>query len=153
MSVTRQEPPSGGSGHAVRRNDAAGQPAARQAQRCDVPFDFFLEILCIDAKARNDTEWLEWYEGWLKNMPEDGREDYIERSRVDYEGRTGETIAEYFDRKLDERINRRIDRSLDERIDRRARRNIEEAMNKQIMVDNFRDFEREYIGMAIRRSC
>ena len=151
--MTRQEQPPGGSGPAVRRKDAAGQPAARQAQRCDMPFDFFLEILCIDAKARNDTEWLEWYEGWLKNMPEDGREDYIERSRVDYERRTGETIAEYFDRKLDESINRRIDRSLDERIDRRARRNIEEAMNKQIMVDNFRDFEREYIGMPIRRSC
>ncbi len=114
-----------------------------------MPFDFFLEILCIDAKARNDTEWLEWYEGWLKNMPEDGREDYIERSRVDYERRTGETIAEYFDRELDESINRRIDRSLDEC----ARSNIEKAMNKQIMVDNFRDFEREYIGMAIRRSC
>ena len=114
-----------------------------------MPFDFFLEILCIDAKARNDTEWLEWYEGWLKNMPEDGREDYIERSRVDYERRTGETIAEYFDRKLDERINRNIDQSLD----KRARSNIEEAMNKQIMVDNFKDFEREYIGMTIRRSC
>ena len=150
-----------------------------------MPFDVFLKLLHSDAKARNDTEWLEWYAEWLGNMPEDGREAYIEKSRIDYERRTGVAVGKYFARQLDgltdrdikrridRDIKRRIDRDIKRRIDRNieqclardieqclardidrsTKRNLEKALDKQIMVDNFEDFQREYIEMMIRRSC
>ena len=185
MSVTRQEPAQGGR--------AAGKEAARTT-----PFDAFLKRLSVYARARNDTAWLEWYEEWLKNMPkDDGREDYMKKSKADYEARTGETVEACMDRmdrevldkiaaididklsreniaeslaertreniaeSLAERTRENIAESLAERtreniaesLAERTRLNIEEAANKQIMVDNFKIFQREYIGMTIRRSC
>ena len=149
MSVTRQEPAQGG--------QAAGREAAPA-----MPFDAFLKRLSVYARARNDAAWLEWYEEWLRNMPkDDGREDYLKRSKADYEARTGETVEARMDQMrkevldkiaaidLDELIRANIAESRDERI----RLSIEEATNKQIMVDNFKIFKREYIDMTIRQSC
>ena len=149
MSVTRQEPAQGG--------QAAGKEAAPT-----MPFDAFLKRLSVYARARNDTAWLEWYEEWLRNMPkDDGREDYLKRSKADYEARTGETVEARMDQirkevldkiaaiDLDELIRANIAESRDERI----RLSIEDATNKQIMVDNFKIFKREYIDMTIRQSC
>ena len=148
LSETRQEPAPGGD------RGPAGQPDARAAgpvQKRDIPFDAFLRTLYPAAKARNDTEWLEWYEGWLKNMPEDGREDYIERSREEYERRTGETIGEYMDRRLDERAKKGIREDVLESMREDMRRNIEDATNRHI-AESFNAFRREYIDMAVRRS-
>ena len=138
MSVTRQEPARDDSSG---RSEAGGQEAGHA-----MPFDAFLEWLSVGAKARNDTAWLEWYEGWLRNLPEgDGREDYLKRSRADYEARMGETVDEHMDR-----MRREMHA---ESLDECARRNIEEATNKQIMVDNFKIFQREYVNMTVSCSC
>ena len=148
MSVTRQEPAQG--------DPAAGKEAART-----MPLDAFLKRLSVHARARNDTAWLEWYEEWLKNMPEDdGREDYMERSKADYEERTGETVEACMDRIRKEvldkiaaiDIDKLMKENLAESLEELTRLNIEEATNKQIMVDNFKIFQREYIDMTIRRS-
>ena len=163
MSVTRQE----------RRPGGDRGPAARHAPGRSMPFDVFLKMRCIDARVRNDAGWLEWYDGWLKGMPEDGREDYIERSRIDYERRMGMSIDEYVDRERRERTKANIAESLAKRtkaniaeslakrtkaniaksLAKRTKANIEEATRKQIMVDNFEIFKREYMGMMGRRSC
>ena len=134
MSVTRQLPARDGG-----RGQAAGQDA-----KYVMPFDAFLRWVSVIAKARNDTVWLKGYEEWLKNMPEDGREEYIEKSKADYEARMGETIGECMDRMRKDTIAKRAER---------ARLNIEKATNHQIMVENFRIFRREYIDMIARRSC
>ena len=173
MSVTRQEPAQGGR--------AAGKEAARTT-----PFDAFLKRLSVYARARNDTAWLEWYEEWLKDIPkDDGREDYMKKSKADYEARTGETVEACMDR-IDKEVLDKIAAIDIEKLSRanrvetlaeisranrvetlaeisranraeslaeRTRLNIEEAANKQIMVNNFKTFQREYIGMTIRRSC
>ena len=137
MSVTEQVPAqSGGSG---------GSPAAGQEAKHVMPFDAFLRWLSVGAKVRNDTAWLEWYAEWLRNMPEDGREEYMERSRADYEARMGMTVGEYMDRMRKE--------MLDEISDKITRRNIEDATNHQMTVGNFKMFQREYIGMSVHRSC
>ena len=133
MSVTRQVPSQDGSSG---RDQAAGQEA-----KYVMPFDAFLRWLSVGARARNDTAWLEWYAEWLKNMPEDGREEYIEKSKADYEARTGVTVGEY------------MDRMRKDMLDEITRSSIEEATNRQIMVGNFEMFRREYIGMTVRRSC
>ena len=159
MSVTKQHPARGGqgTGHAV-------------------PFEAFMMWLETGAKARNDTAWLEWYDGWLKNMPEgDAREDYIERSRADYERRMGETVDEYMERtrkerlaqlakevraeSLAERTRQNLAESLAEctkqnlaeSLAERTRLDIEEGTNHQIMVENFKIFQREYVDMTVRR--
>ena len=151
MSVIRQE----------RRPGGDRGPVARHAPGRAMPFDVFLKMRCIDARVRNDAGWLEWYDGWLKGMPEDGREDYIERSRIDYERRMGMSIDEYVDRERRERTKANIAKSLAKRtkaniaksLAKRTKANIEEATRKQIMVDNFEIFKREYMGMMGRRSC
>ena len=146
MSVTRQGPARDGS---YGRSEAEGQET-----RHAMPFDAFLEWLSVGAKARNDTAWLEWYEGWLRNLPEgDGREAYLKRSRADYEARTGETVDEYMDRTRKERLDERIKVGLAESLAERTRLDIEDATNKQIMVDNFKIFQHEYIDMSVLRSC
>ena len=159
MSVTKQDP--------AQRGKGAGHT---------VPFEAFLMWLHIDARARNDTEWVEWYKGWLRDLPEgDGREDYIEKSRADYEKRMGETVDEYLDRTHDERLaqlhkesraerraerraqfhkERRAERRAQFHKERRAERTkkyVEDATNHQIMVENFKMFQREYVDMMIRR--
>ena len=146
MSVTRQEPARDDSSG---RSEAGGQEAGHA-----MPFDAFLEWLSVGAKARNDTAWLEWYEGWLRNLPEgDGREDYLKRSRADYEARMGETVDEHMDRTRKERLDERIRVGLAESLAERTRFDIEDATNKQIMVDNFKIFQREYTDMSVLRSC
>ena len=160
MGITGQEPPRGGDrvrGPAVRDRPESPMMAAARKARLEISFEEFLRMIYPRAKAWNNVEWLEWYEGWLKNMPEDNREEYIERSKAEYEERLGETIGENLDRSLcemidrntDERINERIDRNTDERI----KRNVEDIVNHQIMVGNFEAFRREYMGMAANRSC
>ena len=143
MSVTRQVPARGGS--------SGGGPAAGQDAKYVMPFDAFLRWLSVGAKVRNDTAWLAWYEEWLKNMPEedDGREEYMEKSKADYEARMGMTVGEYMDRMHKETL----DEITDEITDECTRRNIEDATNHQIMVGNFEMFRREYIDMTARRSC
>ena len=114
----------------------------------------------MDALARRDTAWLEWYKGWLRDAPEDCREAYIARTRAEYEGRTGETTGgclirmrkERLKKYLDERRAERLDESLTERIAERTRSNVEAAINEQITVDNFRIFRDEHMGMVGRRS-
>ena len=138
MSVTRQKPAQDGSSGCSKTE---GQETGHA-----MPFNAFLEWLSVGARARNDTAWLEWYEGWLRDLPEgDGREDYMARSRADYEARMGETVDEYMDRTRKEMHA--------ESLDYCARHNIEEATNKQIMVDNFKIFQREYVDMTVSRSC
>ena len=171
MSVTKQDP--------AQRGKGAGHT---------VPFEAFLMWLHIDARARNDTEWVEWYKGWLKDLPEgDGREDYIEKSRADYEKRMGETVDEYLDRTHDERLaqlhkesraeylaesskKRRAEYLAEsskrhraeylaesskkrraEALVERTKKYVEDATNHQIMVENFKMFQREYVDMMIRR--
>ena len=143
MSVTKQDP--------AQRGKGTGHT---------VPFEAFLMWLHIDARARNDTEWVEWYKGWLRDLPEgDGREDYIEKSRADYEKRMGETVDEYLDRTHDERLAQlhkesRAERRAQLHKENRAKRTkkyVEDATNHQIMVENFKMFQREYVGMMIRR--
>ena len=165
-----------------------------------MPFEAFLERLRVVARARNDTAWLEWYDEWLKNMPEgDGREGYIEKSREEYERRMGETVDEYMDRtwkehlaqiakkgraeslaertkknlaeslaelnkknlaeslaertkkNLAERLAELNKKNLAESLAERTKRHIEEGTDHQIMVENFKIFQREYVDMTIRR--
>ena len=144
-------------------------------------FDTFLMAMYPGARARNDTEWLEWYEEWRAGMPEDDREGYLERSKAEYERRIGMSIDEYMDqwfkaylaesldedaaanraKSLDERIAANSDEILDEILaansdeilDEIAAANREDATNHQIMVENFKVFEREYFGMMASRSC
>ena len=161
-----------------------------------MPFEAFLERLRVGARARNDTAWLEWHDGWLRNMPEgDGREGYIERSREEYERRMGETVDEYMDptwkerlaqiakegraeslaertkKNCAERLAERTKKNCAERLAElnkenlaelnkenlaeslaeRTKRHIEEGTDHQIMVENFKIFQREYLGMAARR--
>ena len=155
MGATGREPAQGGD---------RGQ--ADEKRRCDaVPFDVFLKLCHMDALARRDTAWLEWYKGWLRDVPEKGRGAYMSRTRAEYEGRTGETTGECLIRMRKERIKKylaerraeslaeRRAESLAERIAERTRSNVEAAINKQIMVDNFRIFRDEYMGMMGRRSC
>ena len=138
MSVTRQKPALDGS---CGRSEVEGQEMGRA-----MPFDTFLEWLSVGARARNNTAWLEWYEGWLGRLPEgDGREAYLKRSRADYEARMGETIDEYMDRTRRDMLAKSLDK--------RTRLDIEDATNKQIMIDNFKIFRREYIDMSVLRSC
>ena len=145
MSVTRQEPAEGGDrGRTAPREEAAVRQAGQEKRRA-MPFDEFLRTLYPAAKARNDSEWLEWYEGWLKGMPEEGREAYMERSKADYERRIGMTIDEC----MHQRQKAHIAKCRAERI----KRNFEDATNHQIMVENMRIFEREYFAMTARRSC
>ena len=138
MSVTRQEP---------ARDDSSGRSEAEgQKTGHAMPFDAFLEWLSVGAKARNDTAWLEWYEGWLGRLPEgDGREAYLERSRADCEARMGETVDEYMDRTRRDMLAKSLDK--------RTRLDIEDATNKQIKVDNFKIFQREYVNMTVSCSC
>ena len=151
MSVTRQE----------RRPGGDRGPAAKHEPRRVMPFDVFLKMRRIDARIRNDAKWLEWYDGWLKGMPEDGREDYIERSRIEYERRMGMSIGEYVDRERRERTKANAAETLAEITKANAaetlaeitKANIEEARREQIMVGNFEIFKREYMGMMGRRSC
>ena len=117
-----------------------------------MPFEAFLMWLHIDARARNDTEWVKWYKEWLKDLPEgDGREDYIEKSRADYERRMGETVEEHLDRTRKERFARLHKVRRAERRAERTKEYVEEATNHQIMVENFKMFQREYVDMTIRR--
>lgn len=134
MSVTEQVPARGGGSG---RDQVAGQEA-----KYVMPFNAFLRWLSVGAKVRNDTAWLEWYEKWLKNMPEedDGREEYIEKSKAGYEARMGMTVGEY------------MDRMRKDMLDEITRSSIEEATEEQIMVGNFEMFRREYIDMTARRS-
>ena len=123
-----------------------------------MPFDSFLEWVAVRARTRNDTAWLEEYEKWLKNMPEDGdREDYMARSKADYEKRMGETVDECMDWTRKEMLARFAKEDREERIkenlDEIIRLHVKEATDKQIMVDNFKAFEREYINRTFGRSC
>ena len=149
MGMTEQEPARDGSPGSGR---AEGQEAGH-----GTPFGEFLEWEAVRARARNDTAWLEGYENWLKNMPEDGgREDYIARSKVDYEKRMGETVDECMDRMHKDMLAKLAeyrDEDIKEDLDELARRHIKEATDRQIMVDNFKTFQREYIDMTVRRSC
>ena len=138
--------------------DGTGRDPARGGRGADyaMPFEAFLEWLRVGARARNDTEWLEWYDGWLRNMPEgDGREGYIERSREEYERRMGETVDEYMDRTWKERLAQLTKENLaeltKENLAECTKRHIEEGTNRQIMVENFKIFQREYVDMTIRR--
>ena len=142
MSVTRQVPARGGGSG---RDQVAGQET-----KYVMPFDAFLRWISMRARARKDTAWLERYEEWLKNMPEedDGREEYMERSKADYEARMGMTVGEYMDRMHKETL----DKITDEIIDECAKSDIEEATERQIMVGNFKMFRSEYIDMTARRS-
>ena len=197
MGMTEQAPARDGSLGSGREE---GQEAGH-----GTPFCEFLEWEAVHARASNDTAWLEGYEKWLRNMPEDGgREDYIARSKADYERRMGKTVDECMDRlrkdmlaklaeyrdesikkNIDESIKKNIDESIKKNIDESikknrkerikknrkerikknieenikknredlVRRHIKEATDKQIMVDNFKMFQREYIDMTVRRSC
>ena len=155
MSVTRREPAQGG-----------GRGQADEKGQCDaVPFDVFLKLCHMDALASRDAAWLEWYRGWLRDVPEKGREAYMARTKAEYEGRTGETTGECLirmreerfrkdlDERLAERIAERITKGRAERIAERTRSNVEAAINKQIMVGNFRIFRDEYMGMMGSRLC
>ena len=144
--IMTKRPPSrdGGSG---------GSPAGGREAKQVMPFDAFLRWLSVGAKVRNDTAWLEWYAEWLKNVPEEGREEYMERSRADYEARMGMTVGEYMDRMHNETIAANIEANTAENLAECTRLNIEEATNRQIMVENFRIFRRDYVDMIARRSC
>ena len=142
MGATGREPAQGGD-----------RSQADEKRRCDaVPFDVFLKLCHMDALARRDTAWVEWYKGWLRDVPEKGREAYMARTRAEYEGRTGETTGECLIRMRKERFKKNRAERLDARIAERTRSNVEAAINKQIMVDNFRVFRDEYMGMMGRRS-
>ena len=130
------------------RDVGNGEPG-REAENA-MPFDAFLEWLSVGAKARNDTAWLEWYAEWLKNLPDgDGREDYMARSRADYEARMGETVDEYMDRWHKETRDWLSKANIEANIEA----NIKDATEHQIMVKNFEIFQREYVDMTVRRSC
>ena len=119
-----------------------------------MPFDTFLMAMYPGAITRNDTE---WYEGRRAGMPVDDREGCLERSKAEYGRRIGMSIDEY----MDQWFNAHLAKSLDECIaansaeilDEIAAANIEDATNHQIMVENFRVFEREYFAMMASRSC
>ena len=133
--------------------DIGSDEPGREAENA-MPFDAFLEWLSVGAKARNDTAWLEWYAEWLKNLPEgDGREDYMARSRADYEARMGETVDEYMDRTRKEMLDMITERNRARALDKLTKLHVEEATNEQIMVDNFKIFQREYVDMTVSRSC
>ena len=173
MGMTEQAPARDGSLGSGREE---GQEAGH-----GTPFCEFLEWEAVHARASNDTAWLAGYEKWLKNMPEDGgREDYIARSKADCERRMGKTVDECMDRlrkdmlaklaeyrdesikknrekrikkNIEESIKKNIEESIKKNREELLRRHIKEATDKQIMVDNFKMFQREYIDMTVRRSC
>ena len=86
-------------------------------------------------------------------MPGDGREDYMEMSKAQYERRIGMGIDEYLHRMLKKRAAKNAAANRAESLAERIRLNVEEATNHQIMVENIKVFEREYFAMMARRSC
>ena len=147
MTMTGRNPAPGYSG------SGSSDEAELEDERA-VPFDAFLKWLSVGARARNDTAWLEWYEGWLRDMPEgDGREAYLKMSRADYEARMGETVDEHMDRTRKAMLDMITERNRARALDKLTKLHVEEATNEQIMVENFKIFQREYVDMTVSRSC
>ena len=108
---------------------------------------------------------MEWCDKWLKNPPEGDLKEHERMARADlakYAQKALEEdleedieagIEEDIEAGIEEDIEAGIEERIDARIDARMKRYDEEMTERQIMVDNFKVFEREYINMAIRRSC
>ena len=99
------------------------------------------EVARRRARSAGGGALMEWCNKWLKNPPEGDPKEHVKMARAD--------LAKYIKRAVEEDI----EESIDERIDERMKRYDEEMTERQIMVDNFKVFERDYINMAIRRSC
>ena len=101
------------------------------------------------ARSAGGGALMEWCNKWLKNPPEGDPKEHERMARAD--------LARYAQKALDEDmeedIEADIEARIDARIDERMKRYDEEMTERQIMVDNFKVFERDYINMAIRRSC
>ena len=104
---------------------------------------------------------MEWCDKWLKNPPEGDPKEHERMARADLAKYAQKALDEdmeagieaRIDARIDARIEAGIEAGIDARIDARMKRYDEEMTEKQIMVDNFKVFERDYINMAIRRSC
>ena len=67
--------------------------------------------------------------------------------------RINEDINERLDEYINEGIKRRIEERFEESLDERIKSQIKEEIDRQIMVENFKTFRREYMRMDILRSC
>ena len=76
-----------------------------------------------------------------------------ERFEEDEKKRLDEYSDEIFKRSIEEKFEEDEKKRLDEYSDEIFKRNIEEAIDRQIMVENFETFRREYMRMDILRSC
>ena len=113
------------------------------------------------ARATGGGALMEWCDKWFKNPPEGDLEEHIKMARADFAGyaqkavdeNIEEDIEEDIEEGIEEDIEEGIEERIDARIDARMKRYVKEATERQIMVENFEVFRREYINMAIRRSC
>ena len=113
------------------------------------------------ARATGGGALMEWCDKWLKNPPEGDPKEHERMARADLAKYAQKALDEDMEARIEAGIEARIDARIeagieariDARIDARMKRYDEEMTEKQIMVDNFKVFERDYINMAIRRSC
>ena len=117
------------------------------------------------ARSAGGGALMEWCDKWLKNPPEGDPKEHERMARADLARYAQKALDEDIEAGIEARIEARIeagieadieagiDARIDERIDESMKRYDEEMTEKQIMVDNFKVFERDYINMAIRRSC
>ena len=100
---------------------------------------------------------MEWCDKWFRNPPKGDLKEHVKMARADFAGygqkALDEIIEEGIDARIDARIEEGIEEGIDARIDARMKRYDKEETERQIMVENFKVFRREYMNMAIRRSC
>ena len=113
------------------------------------------------ARATGGGALMEWCNKWFKNPPEGDLKEHVKMARADFARYGQKAVDEIIEEGIDKRIDKRIEEGIeadieariDARIDARMKRYDKEETEKQIMVENFKVFRREYINMAIRRSC
>ena len=105
------------------------------------------------TRATGGGALMEWCDKWLKNQPEGDPKEHEKMARADLARYVQKAFDEAIEESIEERIEESIEEGIDARIDERMKRYDKEETERQIMVENFKVFRREYMNMAIRRSC
>ena len=113
------------------------------------------------AGATGGGALMEWCDKWFKNPPKGDLKEHVKMARADFAGYGQKALDEIIEAGIDKRIDKRIEEGIeadieagiDARIDARMKRYDKEETERQIMVENFKVFRREYMNMAIHRSC
>ena len=113
------------------------------------------------TRATDGGALMEWCDKWFRNPPKGDLKEHVKMARADFagygqkalDGIIEEGIDRGIDRGIEEGIEEDIEAGIDARIEERMKRYDKEETERQIMVENFKVFRREYMNMAIRRSC